>query len=293
MDLAKQYIIQCIVAAANNLRLSSEKIETVAIIRERLNSAANLSIEIKNFKRITELSKLGIKLSEIYSFIETGRYDFAKFSDKFKEHSYSLVSEMNVMLDLLTPKAAKSVFLKADDNTFNVDTAKNTSIPVVKNEVETIKITPEIELPRRSHADELREAIIFEELNKDTSLDFENYEEKVLRPIKELDLFLNRVMKYEFTENEIQNHIKKMTENAAMSKKIGFEILSNMHTIFARGLELINKKKIAASPNIVESLRACLIVIVAVVRGKEVDITSYLNRAENFGKTIFANQKER
>lgn len=293
MDFAKQYIIQCIVAAANNLRLSSEKIETVAIIRERLNSAANLSNEIKNFKKITELSKLGIKLSEIYSFIETGRYDFAKFSDKFKEHSYNLVSEMNVMLDLLTPKAAKSVFLKTDDNTFNVDTAKNRSIPVVKNEAETIKITPEIELPRRSHADELREAIIFEELNKDTSLDFENYEEKVLHPIKELDSFLNRVMKYEFTENEIQNHIKKMTENAAMSKKIGFEILSNMHTIFARGLELINKKKIAASPNIVESLRACLIVIVAVVRGKEVDITSYLNRAENFGRTIFANQKER
>jgi hypothetical protein len=33
-------------------------------------------------------------------------------------------------------------------------------------------------------------------------------------------------------------------------------------------------------------MRACLIVIVAVVRGKEVDITNYLNRAENFGRQI-------
>ncbi len=293
MDLAKQYIIQCIIAAANNLRLSSEKIETVALIRERLNSAENLSEEIKNFKKITELSKLGIKLSEIQIFIDAGKIDFMKLSDKFKEHYYGLVSEMNGVLDVLTPQAARTVFLKIDEKLLNVDLSKRDDKPTNDNLTPKINVTPEIELPRRSRADELREAIIFEELNKGAELNFENYEEKVLRPVKELDSFLNRVMKYEFTENEIKNHIRIMNENAEYSKKIGFEILSNMHSIFARGLELIDKKKIAASPNVVESLRACLIVIVAVVRGKEVDITSYLNRAENFGRTISTNQKER
>jgi len=293
VDLAKQYIIQCIIAAANNLRLSSEKIETVALIRERLNSAENLSEEIKNFKKITELSKLGIKLSEIQIFIDAGKIDFMKLSDKFKEHYYGLVSEMNGVLDVLTPQAARTVFLKMDEKLLNIDLSKRDDKPTNDNLTPKINVTPEIELPRRSRADELREAIIFEELNKGAELNFENYEEKVLRPVKELDSFLNRVMKYEFTENEIKNHIRIMNENAEYSKKIGFEILSNMHSIFARGLELIDKKKIAASPNVVESLRACLIVIVAVVRGKEVDITSYLNRAENFGRTINANQKER
>jgi len=38
--------------------------------------------------------------------------------------------------------------------------------------------------------------------------------------------------------------------------------------------------------DVVDALRACLIVIVAVVKGKEVDITNYLNRAEEFGKRI-------
>jgi len=293
VDLAKQYIIQCIIAAANNLRLSSEKIETVALIRERLNSAENLSEEIKNFKKITELSKLGIKLSEIQNFIDAGKIDFMKLSDKFKEHYYGLVSEMNGVLDVLTPQAARTVFLKIDEKLLNVDLSKRDEKPTDNNLTPKINVTPEIELPRRSRADELREAIIFEELNKGVELNFENYEEKVLRPVKELDSFLNRVMKYEFTENEIKNHIRIMNENAEYSKKIGFEILSNMHSIFARGLELIDKKKIAASPNVVESLRACLIVIVAVVRGKEVDITSYLNRAESFGRTISTNQKER
>lgn len=293
MDLAKQYIIQCIVTAANNLRLSSEKIETVALIRERLNSAENLTDEIKNFKKITELSKLGIKLSEIHSFIENQKIDFLKLSDKFKEHSYGIVGEMNSILDVLTPQAARTVFQKQEENSVKIDLSKRDSNPDKTNLDNIVKVTPEIQLPMRSRADELREAIIFEELNKEVTLDFENYEDKVLRPVKELDSFLNRVMKYEFTENEIKGFIRIMKENADLSRKIGFEILSNMHQIFANGLELIDRKKIAASANVVESLRACLIVIVAVVRGKEVDITGYLTRAENFGKTISSNQKER
>ncbi|OGV20017.1 MAG: hypothetical protein A3J84_00935 [Ignavibacteria bacterium RIFOXYA2_FULL_37_17] len=289
MDLAKQYIIQCIVAAANNLRLSSEKIETVAILRERLNNCESLSEEIKNFKKITELSKLGIKLSDLQNFIDNGKIEFVKLSEKFKEHSYGLVKELNGVLDIITPHAARMSFQKFDNGGLDIDLT-NQKV----NSFDTIvQSPPEIELPRRSRADELREAIIFEELNKDNDFNFENFEEKVLRPVKELDPFLNRVLKYEYTENQINTYIKIMFDNAELSKKVGFEILSNMHSIFAKGLELINQKKIAPSSNVIESLRACLIVIVAVVRGKEVDITNYLTRAENFGKTIFPKQKER
>jgi len=289
LDLAKQYIIQCIVAAANNLRLSSEKIETVAILRERLNNCESLSEEIKNFKKITELSKLGIKLSDLQNFIDNGKIEFVKLSEKFKEHSYGLVKELNGVLDIITPHAARMSFQKFDNGGLDIDLT-NQKV----NSFDTIvQSPPEIELPRRSRADELREAIIFEELNKDNDFNFENFEEKVLRPVKELDPFLNRVLKYEYTENQINTYIKIMFDNAELSKKVGFEILSNMHSIFAKGLELINQKKIAPSSNVIESLRACLIVIVAVVRGKEVDITNYLTRAENFGKTIFPKQKER
>jgi len=289
LDLAKQYIIQCIVAAANNLRLSSEKIETVAILRERLNNCESLSEEIKNFKKITELSKLGIKLGDLQNFIDNGKIEFVKLSDKFKEHSYSLVKELNGVLDVFTPHAVRMSFQKFDNDGLNIDLT-NQKV----NSFDTIvQSPPEIELPRRSRADELREAIIFEELDKENDFNFENFEEKVLRPVKELDPFLNRVLKYDYTENEINSHIKIMFENAELSKKVGFEILSNMHSIFAKGLELINQKKIAPSSNVIESLRACLIVIVAVVRGKEVDITNYLTRAENFGKTISPKQKER
>lgn len=281
MDLAKQYIIQCITTAANNLRLSSEKIETVAILRERLNNSNNISEEIKNFKKITELSKLGIKLNEILNFIESGKIDFLKLSEKFKEHSYYLVKELNYVLDIVTPQIMRNILKRIDNQTNDVDLTK---LKEKSNEIIQNKQT--INVPRRSRADELKEALIFAELNEEKSFSFENYEEKVLRHIKELDAFLNRVAKYDYTENEINTYIKIMNENSELSQKVGFEILSNMHKIFAQGLDAINQKKIAPSNIVIESLRACLIVIVAVVRGKEVDITNYLNRAESFGKMI-------
>jgi hypothetical protein len=289
LDIAKQYIVQCINTAANNLRLSSEKIETVAIIRERLNSSENLFEELKNFKKITELSKLGIKLSEFYNFIETGKLDFLKLSDKFKEHSFNLVRELNYVLDVLTPQMMMNLFQRMDDNPIKVDLTKR-----YKGDENFLSGNiSEESFPKRSRADELKEAFIFEELDKDDAFNFENYEERVLRPVKELDSFLNRVQRYDYTENEINSFIKTINDNALLSQKVGFEVLSNMHKIFSGGLEMIHQKKIAPSPNVIESLRSCLIVIVAVVRGKEVDITNYLNRAEGFGKSIITNKKER
>lgn len=286
LDLAKQYIIQCIISAANSLRLSSEKIETVAILRERLNSAENLFDEIKNLKKVTELSKLGIKLGELQIFIDGGKIDFAKLSDKFKEHSYGLVRDLNYVLDVVTPQMMRGIFQKFENEIINVDLTKRNAEE--NGEALAAKTS---NIPKRSRADELKEELIFEELDKDNGFNFESFEEKVLRPVKELDAFLNRVQKYDFTENEISSYIKIMNENGELSQKVGFEILSSMHKIFASGLELINNKKIAPSPNVVDSLRACLIVVVAVVRGKEVDITNYLTRAENFGKSIQQNKK--
>lgn len=285
MDFAKQYIIQCIVAAANNLRLSSEKIETVAILKERIASSQNLLEEIKAFKKITELSKLGIKLNELFNFIDSGKIDFLKLSDKFKEHSYSLVREISNCLDVLTPQSAIALFEKKEEIPIKVDL---TNVPIRGTNT---SLESSIEFPTRSQTDELKEAIILEELDKEQPFNFENYEEKVLNPVKQLDAFLNRILKFDYTDGEMNSYIKIMNENAELSKKIGFEVISNMHLVLSKGLELINQKKIAPSINVVESLRACLIVIVAVVRGKEVDITSYLTRAENFGKTIFSKQK--
>ncbi|HQJ46377.1 MAG TPA: hypothetical protein PK195_07025, partial [Ignavibacteriaceae bacterium] len=85
---------------------------------------------------------------------------------------------------------------------------------------------------------------------------------------------------------ELIRFSKMMDENAALSRKIGFEILSGMHRIVSKALILIKNRDLMPGREVIESLRACLIVIVAVVRGKDVDINNYLNKAERFGNQL-------
>jgi hypothetical protein len=59
-----------------------------------------------------------------------------------------------------------------------------------------------------------------------------------------------------------------------------------MHRIVSKALVLIKNRELMPGKEVIENLRACLIVIVAVVRGKDVDINNYLNKAEDFGNKL-------
>jgi len=101
-----------------------------------------------------------------------------------------------------------------------------------------------------------------------------------------LEVLLKALLLGEVSEIELAKFIKIMKKNGEFSKEIGFTILAEMHVIFYTALVYVRDEKIVVDKNLVESLRACLIVVVAVVRGKDVDITNYLNKAENLGKYL-------
>ena len=110
---------------------------------------------------------------------------------------------------------------------------------------------------------------------------------KILRnPIKDIDLFFNKLLDNDFDREELNKYIKVMNDNADLSTKIGFDILSNMHKIVVKSLKIIKEGKLTEYRELVEGMRACFIVIVAIVRSKEVDISNYLSKAEKFGKEI-------
>ncbi|HEY4754422.1 MAG TPA: hypothetical protein VIH28_00065, partial [Ignavibacteriaceae bacterium] len=101
-----------------------------------------------------------------------------------------------------------------------------------------------------------------------------------------IDSMLNKINMDSEIPEEIADYSKLMSVNADLSSQNGFEILAQMHTIISKGLIHIKNKSLIPSKEVIESLRACLIVIVAVVKSKEVDIKNYLNRAEVFGKFL-------
>ena len=103
MNLIKQYITQSITTASNNLRLSNQKIEVVALLRDYIIKSEDLDNDLKNMKKVTELSTLAIRLNDIYSYLTQPHIDLFKISDKIKEHSSWLIKDMSHMLDMVNP----------------------------------------------------------------------------------------------------------------------------------------------------------------------------------------------
>lgn len=292
MDLIQQYIVQCIITAANNLRLNTEKIEVVALIREKICQSEDLEADIRSMKKVTELSTFAIRLGEIYNFISKSKVDFLKISDKFKEHSYYIVKDLNNLLEKVNPQSYRQILLEMKNSSIQADLAKrNVEMAVLEDgdfEVITKNESPVKEvIPEPSVTEEVKTK---EEQrpkdDQDENLLFENYEERILTPIKELDALLKNLALSKVQSEELDKYSGIMSKNAELSKKIGFEIIANMHNIFAKALSLISKEAIYPVREVIEGMRASLIVIVAVVRGKDVDIKGYLSKAEDFGKKI-------
>jgi hypothetical protein len=289
MDIVKQYLVQCISTAANNLRLNSQKIEIVAMLRDIIIKSDDLEGDIRNMKKITELSMLAIRFNEIYTYLSQPQIDLFKFSEKIKEHSSILIKDMSHMLDIVSPDSFKHAIdklrplVKKEEKNVLIHTPEpvNNSI-----KVDLSKRRPNTDMFEKSENEIIKEKIIMDEENDNEDLFFQNYESEILRPIRSIDLLLKQISSNEVAEEEIERWAKLIKTNGDLSAKIGFEIIANMHRILSRAFTLIGTKELVPKPEVIESMRASLIVIVAVVKGKEVDITNYLNRAEEFGRKI-------
>jgi hypothetical protein len=293
MDLIKQYIVQCIVTAANNLRLSTEKIEVVSLLREEITGTNDLEKLILEMKKVTVLSTFAIKLGEIYNYLAKGKVDFLKLSDKFREHGSFIVQELNNILEKISPQNFRQISSEINEH---LEPQIHTEVSLeMQTEKKGIIIEDIRDIPaetvmnaelKKPENEKLKEEFILDIEEKNEDIPFEKFEERILSPIKSIDKFLKELSPDRINNTDLEDYYKIMTKNAEISYRIGFDIIANMHSIFAKGLLLIKSKAIMPVKEVIEGMRACLIVIVAVVRGKEVDITNYLNRAENFGKQI-------
>lgn len=282
MNLVKQYIVQSISAASNNLRLSTEKIEVVALLRNQILESENLEKDISEMKKITEFSKLAIRLNEIHNYLNNNKIDFFKFSEKFKEHSQYLIKDLSQMLDMVNPTSFQAALNKLNNNEL-----KEQPIQIIEEKPITLIHHKEEEIQNEvSESEKLKEKIIFEDEKDDEALFFQNYEAALLKPIKPLDEILKKLPTEFIEPDELLKYAKIMKVNGDLSAKVGFDVIAGMHRICAKSLILIKAGEIKPVKEVIEAMRACLIVIVAVVRNKDVDLTVYLNRAEEFSKKL-------
>jgi len=283
LDLIKQYIIQSLTAASNNLRLTNHQIETLGLLREVLLNSDDLGADIDKMKTITELSTLAIRLNEIYDYLTRRKIDFFKFSDQFKEHSRYLINDLTHLLEIDNPALIKAAINKLNGVQ---DKKESEEIEVILS-VDKVNLNPFVENDNSSQEENIEEAA------KDEKDFFKSYEDLILKPIKPIDNMLNKFVNNDINFEDLSRFAEIMKMNGEVSEKNGFEIISSMHSIIYKALIRIKSRKLMPGKDVIESMRACLIVIVAVVRGKDVDITNYLNKAEDFEKEIqTTNNKE-
>ena len=283
MDLIKQYIAQSLTAASNNLRLTNHQLEALGLLREVLLKSDDLAADIGKMKKITELSTLAIRLNEIHDYLTHRKIDFFKFSDQFKEHSRYLINDLTNLLEIDNP-----VLIKAAINKLNgvQDEEESAKIEVIVTEDKTDSN------PIADNDNESQEDINEDDVESKEDF-FKNYEKLILKPIKHIDHMLKQFANNDINYEDLSRFTEIMKVNREISEKNGSKIISSMHRIMYKALILIKSRKLMPGKDVIESMRACLIVIVAVVRGKDVDITNYLNKAEDFEREILAaNSKE-
>ncbi|MEN8192963.1 MAG: hypothetical protein ABFS12_09105 [Bacteroidota bacterium] len=288
MNFTKNYILQVITLASNNLRLSSDRIETVTFLKDYILNSEDIAEEIALMKTKTELSKFAIKLGEAYKYIESANIDFLKLTDTFKDHSNTLIIELSNVLDIVNLEQLRNI-LTSDENSDEIaidlgHTEATKDIPT--DIVDNAKIESDEQPEELIERDSLKEEIILEEVTDPNRFDFADFEETILKPVAKLEKTLKGLVEDSVSEKEIVKLINVLKKNAKLSDEIGFTILAEMHTIFYTALEKISEKKIKLDTSLIESMRACLIVIVAIVRSKDVDINTYINRAEKLGKYL-------
>ncbi len=283
MDLIKQYIVQSLTAASNNLRLTNHQLEALGLLREVLLKSDDLAAVIDKMKTITELSTLAIRLNEIYDYLTHGKIDFFKFSDQFKEHSQYLINDLTQLLGIDNPALIKEAINKLNGVKGKKESAE---IEVILSEDKTDPNTFAVN-ENGSHGD------INEKSAEDEKDFFKSYEKLILKPIKPIENMLKKFANNEINYEDLSHFAEIMKTQVEVSEKNGFEIISNMQRIIYKSLMMIKSRKLMPGKDVIESMRACLIVIVAVVRGKDVDITNYLNKAEDFEREIqTTNSKE-
>lgn len=316
MDLVKQYILQSITTASGNLRLNNQRIEVIAMLKDSIFKSTDVQFTLNQMKKITELSKLAIKLSEMHQYLNEGNIDFLKLSDKFREHSFNLIKEINHMLDMVNPYSFKETLerIKANE-TKVVEVILDEEVTDVNGSLDnTNSVSQSAEVKEQDEA-RLPNDLDTEDNDKEKDKDYESkeissnglsatkeskeepkknlniqsfdsFENTILKPIKTIDEMLNKITENSELPTELDEYSKIMNANANLSSKNGFEILAKMHLIIADGMQHLKNRSLPPTKEVIESFRACLIVIVAVVKSKEVNIRSYLNQAELFGKFL-------
>lgn len=292
MDIVKNYIISAINEASNKLRLNPEKIQILNSLEEWISSRENLNADIQVLKRITETSKLSIRLQDITNYLSFEKIDYKKFSEKFLEHSLFLVADLDFLLLSVNTLSFKKILNR-------VETLKSLKMEEQSHnlKIELDQAAEEFQKVQKA-ASGKRSMKIEKKLEPELPLIYEDPPKKEKRklieeerdflyaPLKDLEELLQRMKKEDFRSSEVFRFSDIFEERLKFCKLHGLKELIDAYSNLAGALLLIYNKEMTVNKDILDYFRAAMIVVVTEIRGLDHDITEYRLRNQLFTESL-------
>ncbi len=298
MDFVKNYMISALTEASKKLRLNAEKVEILHWLEEWVGKRESLGEDIAILKRITETSRLAIRLQDINNYLNFEKIDYKKFSEKFLEHCNYLVSDLDFLLHNVNQATIRKILERVETiKEYKADYPNihlKIELDQASEKSESVYQSPE---KRRSlKLDNLIEQelpLVYNEapeINKRSLIEHER--DFLYGPIKDLEELIQRMKKEDFRSSEVFKFSDLFTERANFCRKKGLEDLTICYENIANGLRQIYNKEMPVTRDVIELFRAAMIVVVTEIRGLQHDITEYRLRNQLFTQTLKVYKKE-
>lgn len=250
MEFSKKYIIQCLGHAASNIRLKGEALENLSLLKNYIHRFPDLEYLFGEMKKVTALSRIGIKLNEIYVYSESDRVDFSTLSKEFLRQSAELITPL--------------MFLLNDNSTEKLE-----------NYLSAIK------LPQKEQSEPEPEKELSEETLLETQLKCrEDFNNLFIPLIKELNELLDNIATNSIEESKIKRYISLIEEKIKIAESANIEIVIRVLNIAVAALDYLLVTLGQNNSEIIEKIRSAFIIVVVVLRGKDVDLGLYLEEVE-------------
>ncbi len=298
MDFVKNYMISALTEASKKLRLNPEKVEVLHRLEEWVGKRESLGEDIAILKRITETSRLAIRLQDINNYLNFEKIDYKKFSEKFLEHCNYLVSDLDFLLHNVNQATIRKILERVETIKEYKADYPNVHLKIELDQAPGNPGTGYQPPPgRRSlKLDNLIEQelpLVYTDtakLNKRALIEQER--DFLYGPIKDLEELIQRMKKEDFRSSEVFKFSDLFTERVNFCRKNGLEDLTICYENIANGLRLIYNKEMQVTRDVIELFRAAMIVIVTEIRGLQHDITEYRLRNQLFTETLKVYKKE-
>ncbi len=299
MDFVKNYMISALSEASKKLRLNPEKVEVLHRVEEWIGKRENLGEDIAILKRITETSRLAIRLQDINNYLNFEKIDYKKFSEKFLEHCNFLVTDLEFLLLNVNQSTIRKILER-------VETIKDykAEYPNLHIKIE-LDQTNEIGPSAYTHAGKRRSMKIDPVVEPELPLVhteparigkralIEKEKDFLYGPIKDLEELIRRMGKEDFRSSEVFKFSDIFSERVKFCKKNGLDELLPAYENITMALRYIYNKEMHVSRDVIELFRAAMIVIVSEVRGLQHDIAEYKLRNQIFTETLKVYKKDK